>query len=62
MNAADFWTAIAAMCGVMLVCLAVAALAERKIGEKGWRRMMAPLGGKNENFCSYRSRRSAPHE
>lgn len=39
MSAADFWTAIAAMCGVMLVCLAVTALAERKIGKKGWRRI-----------------------
>lgn len=48
MSAADFWTAIAAMCGVMLVCLAVAALAERKIGKKGWRRMMKPLGGKRD--------------
>lgn len=48
MSAADFWTAIAAMCGVMLVSLAVAALAERKIGKKGWRRMMKPLGGKRD--------------
>lgn len=48
MSAADFWTAIAAMCGVMLVCLAVAALAERKIGKKGWQRMMKPLGGKRD--------------
>ena len=48
MSISDFWTAIAAMCGVMLVCLAVAALAERKIGKKGWRRMMRPLGGKRD--------------
>ena len=48
MSAADFWAAIAAMCGVMLVCLAVTALAERKIGKKGWRRMMKPLGGKRD--------------
>lgn len=39
----EFWTAIAGMCGVMLVCLAVAALAERKLSERSWRRMMAPL-------------------
>ena len=62
MSTADFWTAIAAMCGVMLVCLAVTALAERKIGKKGWRRMMAPLGGKNEDFCTDRDRRSTLHE
>lgn len=48
MSAADFWTAIAAMCGVMLVCLAVTALAERKLSERSWRQMMRPLGGKRD--------------
>ena len=46
MSAADFWTAIAAMCGVMLVCLAVAALAEKKLGKKNWERLMALLEGR----------------
>ena len=44
----EFWVSMAMMCGVMLVCLAVTALAERKIGKKGWRRMMKPLGGKRD--------------
>ena len=37
---------MAMMCGVMLVCLAVTALAERKIGKKGWERLMALLEGR----------------
>ena len=44
----EFWTAIAGMCGVMLACLAVTALAERKLSERSWRRMMRPLGGKQD--------------
>ena len=43
------WDEIAAyIVELMLVSLAVAALAERKIGKKGWRRMMRPLGGKRD--------------
>ena len=43
----EFWVSMAMMCGAMLVCLAVTALAERKLSERSWRRMMRPLGGKH---------------
>lgn len=46
MSISDFWTAIAAMCGVMLVCVAVTALAEKKLGKKSWERLMALLEGR----------------
>lgn len=42
----EFWTAIAGMCGAMLVCVAVTALAERKLSERSWRWLMAPLKGR----------------
>lgn len=42
----EFWVSMAMMCGVMLVCLAVAALAEKKLGKKNWERLMALLEGR----------------
>lgn len=44
----EFWVSMAMMCGMMLVCVAVTALAERKLSERSWRRMMKPLGGKQD--------------
>lgn len=44
----DFLIALVALCASMLVCLAICALAERKVSEKGWRRLMRPLGGRED--------------
>ena len=54
----DFLIALVALCASMLVCLAICALAERKVSEKGWRRLMRPLEGRNERVCANRSVRS----
>ncbi len=42
----EFWVSMAMMCGVMLVCVAVTALAEKKLGKKSWERLMALLEGR----------------
>lgn len=42
----EFWVSMAMMCGVMLVCLAVTALAEKKLSKKSWERLMALLEGR----------------
>lgn len=42
----EFWVSMAMMCGVMLVCVAVTALAEKKLGRKSWERLMALLEGR----------------
>ncbi len=42
----EFWVSMAMMCGVMLVCVAVTALAEKKFGKKSWERPMALLEGR----------------
>lgn len=42
----EFWVSMAMMCGVMLVCVAVTVLAEKKLGKKSWERLMALLEGR----------------
>lgn len=54
----DFLIALIALCGAMLICLAICALAERKVSKKGWRRLMKPLEGTNERVCVDRRGRS----